>query len=178
MFATYASAAPGGAYIVPWGAILYGVVKILGDLADVRDDDGAPLSYGDRVALGKEMTLRAMFFIAREAGGISDERAATIDEVLWRITDREYPADRLAALRADSLEGDAFLDRLRAERSRIAPSFPEIILDAAARVALAHGPIEPRVRGKLFALAEALKLDGAAVSAAIETAQQPRSGRD
>lgn len=176
MFATYASAAPGGAYLVPWGAMLYGVVKILGALADVHDNDGAPLSYRDRVALGKEMTLRAMFFIAREAGGISDERAATIDEVLWRITDQEYPADRLAALRADSLEGDAFLERLRAERNRIAPSFPEIILGAAARVALAHGSLEPRVEHKLFALAEAMKLDGATVRAAIETAKQLPSG--
>jgi hypothetical protein len=68
-------------------------------------------------------------------------------------------------------EGDAFLDALRAARSRMAPSFPDIVLNAAAKVALASEPIEPNVQVKLRAVADALQFDEATVRAAIAAAR-------
>lgn len=170
-FITYASASPGGVYVVAWGAMLYGAVKLLGSLAEVADSEDAPLSYKDRVLLGQEMALRAMFFVARETGGINGARAATIETVLWRITDSEFPADLRAALLAQSkTEGETFLASLNAERSRIAPGFPEIILGAAAQVALAEGAIDQRGEAKLRAIAQALQLEDS-LSDAITTAR-------
>ena len=170
-FVTYAVAAPGGVYIVAWGAMLFGVVKVLGSLGEVHDSEGTPLTYKDRIVLGQEMALRAMFFIARETGGITEASSAMIDRILWRITDKEFPADRRAALLAEAqTEGDAFLDRVRSERDRIAPSFLDIILNCAAQIALAGGPISSDGEAKLAALAQALRLDDAAVKAALDAA--------
>jgi hypothetical protein len=170
---TYAMAAPGGVYVVAWGAMLVGVVKIVGALGDAQDSDGAPLSYRDRIVLGQEMAFRAMLYIAKETGDVSGASAATIEKVLWRIMDKEFPADQREALLFESeAEGDGFLETLRTERSNMAPSFPVIILGAAAQVALADGAIQPNVEAKLIALAQALSLDEADLKAAVAAAQR------
>jgi hypothetical protein len=102
-FLTYAVAAPGGVYVVAWGAMLVGAVKLLGSLSDTHDADGEPLSYRDRITLGQEMALRAMYFIAREAGGVSGVREQAINTVLWRMTETEFPADRRRCLPSQKL---------------------------------------------------------------------------
>jgi tellurite resistance protein len=171
-FITYIAAGPGGTYLVTWGAMLYGAVKLLGSLGDVHDEDGAPLAYRDRIALGQEMALRAMFFMAREAGGVTDARAAAIDAILWRITDSQFPDERRAALLAESEAAhETLLAMLRAERDRIAPTFVDIILNSAAQVARADGPVGADAELKLKAIAGALGLDDAAVRAAIAAAE-------
>jgi hypothetical protein len=148
--------------------MLYGAVKLFGSFANVGGEDGEPLAYRDRIVLGQEMALRAMYYVARAAGGVNAARATTITKVLWRITDSQFSAERQTALFEESeLAGDGVLTMLRTERTRMAPSFVEIVLGAAAEVARADDAVQANAAAALHAIAEALGLDDAAVKAAL-----------
>ena len=165
---TYAAAGPGGTYVVTWGAMLYGAVKFFGSFANVTGEDGEALPYRDRIVLGQEMALRAMYYVAREAGGVNAARAVTINKVLWRITDSQFPADRQAVLFEESeISGDGVLTMLRAERTRIAASFTNIVLEAAAEVVRSEDTANVKAEAALQAIGHALGLDDAAVKAAL-----------
>ncbi|HVK79208.1 MAG TPA: hypothetical protein VM915_01215 [Verrucomicrobiae bacterium] len=170
---TYSAAAPGGVYIVAWGAMLFGGLKLAGALIDQSSENDDALPYEDRVRLGEEMTLGAMRFVAN-ADPPSDDRHAIIEATIWRLTKKDLPpAARERA--ASTAIGDNFLNRVRAQRVQIPTQFHDLMIDAAAQVAFTDGEMSEPAEKRLRGLSEALEIDASALNRKIDAA---RNGED
>ena len=171
-FVTYASAEGGGAYVVAWGAILFGGIQMFRGLAEGSDEPVQQVTAEEADRAGIAVILRSMISMAAADGRLDESEVDMIKVVTRSVFGTELADATIRDMSTQMISSKVDLTaELQGLQNVISWADADLAVLGMAMVAMSDGVMDDVETARLEDYAGALGVDQERFDTALEKAR-------